>query len=327
MHFGLSSKRWFWVVPGALVSLVAYFQARGVSSLLGATLISRSGGGGARFRAARPAASGSARSGDPVLERNAFDSATGPLTGDALEAVLPPPPAPDPLEVPRCGDVRVVATAESEDPLESQAVLQVEGDDRGVVRRVGDPIGDRQVAFIGHNPLEMSPGVWLLGETGLCQSLVFDQPSLEPRRASNAKHESKPKKGEHKSPKGRAKTPKLPSSIRKKIAEIGPGRYRVERSALEAIIEKATVYMKSVRIRPQKEGDKVVGVQLSRVQKGTLLDVLGLKNGDRIQSINGFELAGPAQALQAYARLRLADNIRVQAVRGGRPLELEYRIQ
>ena len=74
-------------------------------------------------------------------------------------------------------------------------------------------------------------------------------------------------------------------------------------------------------------GEKVVGFELRRVAPGTLLDVLGLKNGDVLQSVNGFELTGPAEALQVYARLRLADNVRVKALRNGVPVELEYRIR
>jgi general secretion pathway protein C len=80
-------------------------------------------------------------------------------------------------------------------------------------------------------------------------------------------------------------------------------------------------------MRPRQVDGKVVGFQLRRVPRGTLLDLLGLKSGDELKSINGFALTGPEKALQAYARLRTADAIVVTAVRNGKPLELEYRIQ
>jgi general secretion pathway protein C len=119
----------------------------------------------------------------------------------------------------------------------------------------------------------------------------------------------------------------IPPEIARKIARLGPGTFVIERSAVETILEQATKLLRSVRIRPTQAGGKVVGFQLQRVAQGTLLDVLGLKNGDQIQSVNGFQLSGPAQALEAYARLRVAQNIRIKATRDGKPLELEYRIQ
>jgi len=57
---------------------------------------------------------------------------------------------------------------------------------------------------------------------------------------------------------------------------------------------------------------KVVGLRLSGIRPGSLLSVLGLQNGDRLESINGFRVASPAQALDAYVHLRTAPQLRVQ---------------
>jgi general secretion pathway protein C len=119
----------------------------------------------------------------------------------------------------------------------------------------------------------------------------------------------------------------LGPALASKVKSLGSGTFLVERPALEAILGQATELLRRVKIRPSKMGEKVVGFELQRVAPGTLLDVLGLKNGDVLQSVNGFELTGPAQALQAYARLRLADNVRVKALRNGVPVELEYQIR
>jgi general secretion pathway protein C len=182
-------------------------------------------------------------------------------------------------------------------------------------------VGGRRVAFIGRNPREWSPAVWLVGTDGMCQAVLRDD--LRP----GASISSAPRPSTPASPASRKAPPVLSPALASKVKDLGSGTFLVERSALEAILGQATQLLRRVKIRPSKVGEKVVGFELRRVAPGTLLDVLGLKNGDVLQSVNGFELTGPAEALQAYARLRLADNVRVKALRNGVPVELEYRIR
>ena len=57
------------------------------------------------------------------------------------------------------------------------------------------------------------------------------------------------------------------------------------------------------------------------------LGLLGLENGDRIDKVNGFELGTPERALEAYARLRTASHLRVELVRRGRAMTIDYHIR
>ena len=43
-------------------------------------------------------------------------------------------------------------------------------------------------------------------------------------------------------------------------------------------------------------------------------------------TINGFEIASPEKALEAYARLRTASRLRVQLNRAGKPIEINLHI-
>jgi type II secretory pathway component PulC len=58
-----------------------------------------------------------------------------------------------------------------------------------------------------------------------------------------------------------------------------------------------------------------------------LLSHLGFQPNDRIESINGFRLTSPAGALAAYARLRTANQLRIQVFREDKPVTLEIAIQ
>ena len=63
------------------------------------------------------------------------------------------------------------------------------------------------------------------------------------------------------------------------------------------------------------------------IRDDSLLGVLGMKNGDRLQTINGFDMSSPEKALEAYARLRTADKLTVQVNRGGKNMNLDYNIK
>ena len=60
--------------------------------------------------------------------------------------------------------------------------------------------------------------------------------------------------------------------------------------------------MRSARIVPEQENGKVVGIRLFGIRPETLLGTLGLENGDRLQTINGFDMASPEKALEAMRR-------------------------
>ena len=85
--------------------------------------------------------------------------------------------------------------------------------------------------------------------------------------------------------------------------------------------------MRSARIVPEQENGKTVGIRLFGVRDGTLLGVLGMENGDRLQQINGFDMSSPEKALEAYARLRTADHLTVQVNRRGTNQNIDYSIK
>ena len=55
--------------------------------------------------------------------------------------------------------------------------------------------------------------------------------------------------------------------------------------------------------------------------------MLGMENGDRLQTINGFDMTSPEKALEAYARLRSADHLTIQVNRRGANMNIDYNIK
>lgn len=314
-------RRYFAAVICALVAIVAYFQALGISHLIGAELAASSG---PTFppAAAPPAAVVSRPRALVIHERNPFDHVTGSLIGKDLPEEAPKAPVfTDPLTVPACPGVKVHILTESEDPFWSVAALSGNGEAKPIVRRVGDALGSHTVAYIGYNPTTASPTVWLESGTDLCQANLFGivPPAPPPAPAAPAAP------AEPAAPSGKVQP--IDPDIAGKIRKISETEFEIDRSAVDKILENQAALMASARIVPEQKDGKVVGVRLFGIRDETLLGKLGMKNGDRLETINGFAMGSPEKALEAYARLRTASSLTVTLNRRGAPTTIEMKIK
>lgn len=314
MNLDTNLKRFFPAVICGLLGLAAYFQASGIGDLVGSTL----GDAPATAPASKasPAYRGKGPTAKPILARNPFDSVTGPLDGRT-----PPPPPPDePVaadgeasgDEPSCSFGRVTLIAASDDPEWSFAAIQGKSGGTSQLRRVGDAVDDHTVEGFTWDR------VWLVKDRKRCQMMVGDKTNA-PKPA--------PKKRKPRGKKKRNRTGKLPAELAAKITKVSDTEFNIERSVVDQILEQQAELMRGTRVRPMKEGDKVVGLKMSRVRAGTLMHTLGMKNGDVIQSINGFELTNPQKALEAYGRLRSADRLSLTIQRRGQPTTIDFNIQ
>ncbi|MGE3673680.1 MAG: type II secretion system protein GspC [Polyangiaceae bacterium] len=317
-------KKYFTGVVLGLLSVAAYLQAAGGSALIGSWLF----GVDAQALSALPPNAAKASEGsdaklasaDPILARNAFDSVTGPLLGGGEEEpeVTDVASGPvSPLEAPACAGLTVSIVSESPDPLWSLAAIREASDPVPAMRRVGEQVGEYTIAYIGNNPARKSPAVWLESGTSLCQVTLFGQPDAPPSEAPKEPVGAKP---------GRSSKGALPKDIADKIRKISETEFEVDRSVVDKVIAEQSVLMGSVRIAPMGQG-KGAGIQMTGIRPDTLLGTLGMKSGDQLESINGFDLSSPEVALQAYARLRTADSLKLQLKRGGAPVTIDIRIK
>jgi general secretion pathway protein C len=317
-------KRHFWAVIVALVAIAAFLDAQGIMHVVGASL-------GAdettlavpplvsRLPAAPSSATPHATSADPILSRNPFDSVTGPL--NAVPLSLPdlpaadkgPPEPIDPYSAPPCDGVQVLIIAASPDPEWSFAALETQEEKgKSFLRRRGGDIGNKTVKFIGWDR------VWLTSGNQLCQSQMFKPPAPPGASAAPA-------------PPPAASAAGGPSAvgddIKNGIQKVGPNEYNIDRGVVDKILENQAELMRQARIVPEQENGKVVGIRLFGVRPETLLGTLGMENGDRLEKINGFDMASPEKALEAYARLRTADHLTVSVNRRGQEMNLDYNIK
>ncbi|MCC6527442.1 MAG: general secretion pathway protein GspC [Polyangiaceae bacterium] len=320
MGFDAKLKRFYPLVLCGLIALVALFQSRGIGQLVGATIAegggavraSTTGKGTASKTPKRPSAKA-------LLARNPFDSVTGPVDGTSLS--IPPTPdegepghtaSGDPTADPDCDYGRVIIITASEDPDWSFAAFDNSGST--LLRRRGQEVQGAKVEYIG------SDTVWMSKGGARCKIRLRDRGRMA--RAAPAKPGAAAAPGKAPASRG-ALSPEMASKI-KKVSET---EYAIDRSLVDEILENQAELMKQARIVPEKEGDKVVGVRMFGIRSGSLLNTLGFKNGDRLDSINGMEITDPQKALEAYGRLRAADRLSVALNRKGAPVSIEFNIQ
>lgn len=312
-------------VPVGL-ALVAFLNAKAVSSLVEGTIdtdlllprVAAANAAEALPVAPRPTA-------DAILDRNPFDHVTGSLR----------PPVPpgdegvplredDPFGAPICSGVRSVVVVGARDQKVAFAALEYEG--KRLLRRQGGDVGAAQVAWVGDDR------VWLRGSLqgsarsagdrgGLCQAPVHGAPAPPTPLKVDAPARPGGELG------GATRSP-TEIAIEKKIMKTGPNEYAIERSGVDLILEAQTELMKS-RIVPEKEGDRVVGVRVLNVKPGSVLSMLGVENGDRLETINGMEVSSPEKMLEVYARIRggAADKMQIHLTRGGKATNIDYTIR
>jgi general secretion pathway protein C len=314
-------KRHFWAVILALVAIAAFFDAQGIMQIVGASL-----GADAKALSAPPIGgraapgAGSAPShvttADAILHRNPFDSQTGPLdVVAAAEVAAVESAAPldmsDPFNAPACEGVQVLVIAASADPDWSFAALEATKDKgKSTLRRRGSDFDGKTIKFIGWDR------VWMATGNQLCQAQMFKPPPAASASVAAAAPMPSATPGSG-----------LAEDIKKGIQRVGPNEFNVDRGVVDKILENQAELMRQARIVPEQENGKVVGIRLFGVRPDTLLGTLGMENGDRLQTINGFDMTSPEKALEAYARLRTADHLTIQINRKGADTNMDYNIK
>jgi general secretion pathway protein C len=314
-------KRHFWIVTLPATGLSALFGARGFVQVAGMGLAADDKQLAQPPLLVRtpPSASGTsqhATSADPILARNPFDSQTGPLNAKPVveEAVVAAPiDLGDPANAPPCEGVKVLVITASSDPDWSFAALQAQGDPKSALRRRGGEFAGKQVKFVGWDR------VWMTSGGTLCQARMF-APPVAAAPAVPVVSQPAPMPG------GNGAS-SIDPAISKGIVRVSGNEFNVDRGVVDKILENQAELMKQARIVPEQENGKIVGIRLYGVRPDTLLGVLGMENGDRLQTINGFDMTSPEKALEAYARLRTADHLTIQVNRRGANQNLDYNIK
>jgi len=246
------------------------------------------------------------RSGAVLLERNPFDS-TWVAPGRAGESALP--------TLRRCTALRVAIVTQSSDPTWSLATLADAQSGGSRMVRAGDVVWEREVVFVGHDPWLDHAAVWMRERGRLCRVPMALARSAGPRGDVPARGNDAPSGAPF----------ALPEHVQRRIRLLRDGLVEVHHEAFDEIVQRFARYVGPLKVRRAAAGGP--GARLDGIAPGSLLDALGLRNGDVVRSVNGLDVSTAEAALPAYARLRAARHFVLALERGGRPTTIDVVVR
>ncbi len=317
----------------ASIALSALFLAQGTTALLAGALLELDPTVAEQAQTRRPPGAGRAEVGSRadatnILRRNIFDSETGDLlavaapaeeTGDEEDVVIDPNAPPPPCE----GSIRLVGSLVNARYPEWSFAAIVGPAGKALLYRAGMSIEGRELLAVGSSLVFLKPT-----NGSVCSLAMFDpsaperpQPAVQPQATPSAV--VRRERNEEEDESGNISS----SELEQGITRVSDTEFTVARGLVDQLLENQAELMRTARIIPHQEGGRTVGVKLYGIRRNSLLGRLGLQNGDMLRTINGYDMTSPDSALEAYSRLRGANNLTVSVVRRGQAMNVDYNIQ
>lgn len=319
------------IVLGTL-AICAFFIAKAATALAAAAIFSANTAAtfDATAKSANVALSPGSRIPDvkAILARNIFDSTTGPLwppPEDATAAAEDEPAAegpPDPRDLPppcEGSSLKLIASVYSDKKPEWSFASMTAGSGPPLLYRESAQLDTWQIVAIYPRAVYLRPKG---GKT--CSMLLFEDLQA---RAAAAKKATSTQVAET--------TPQPPAGGQglsdrdygEGITKVSDTDFNISRGLVDKVLLDQAALMRTARVVPHEVNGQVVGVKLYGVRRNSLLGKLGLQNGDLLRTINGYDMSRPDSALEAYSRLRNADNLTVAVQRRGQNLNVSYHIR
>lgn len=112
------------------------------------------------------------------------------------------------------------------------------------------------------------------------------------------------------------------------ITKISDTKYLVDQSVISGAMGNLEMLASQVHASPHKGPDgQVDGYRLSAIRKGTLLEKLGIKNGDVIKGVNGTPLTSAEGAMSTFTSLSSQKSFTFDVTRRSQDTTLEYEIR
>jgi general secretion pathway protein C len=116
------------------------------------------------------------------------------------------------------------------------------------------------------------------------------------------------------------------SEVGSKVQKVTATEFTVDRQLVDRQLVDPGAWMKIARVIPDLNGGTPV-IRLFGIRPDSLLAALGIENGDGLQTRSGLHLTSPAEALEAFNRLKNENRLILQLNRHGRVIDLDYEIK
>ncbi|HEX6241175.1 MAG TPA: type II secretion system protein GspC [Polyangiales bacterium] len=262
-----------------------------------------------------------------VLARNIFDSETGSMSWSNPEDELSTTAGPDagtgPLSAgaPCADDVRLFASiVNAREPERSLAALRKDGKTHLIP--LGGALGDMTLAALypTHAYLQSQAGA-------VCYLPVYVSANQAPPPPPEPPPPEPPVAEPAAPATGRRPPAFTEEELRKNIRVLGPQSYAVTKDLFLRARQNPSGISRGTRFAPRTEEGRPSGMQISKIRDDSLLAHLGLKKGDVIRRLNGFNLGTADGVLEAFGHLSKNDRLNLIIERDGKPETLRYLLE
>ncbi len=109
-----------------------------------------------------------------------------------------------------------------------------------------------------------------------------------------------------------------PEPTRAQSVEPEPSsRRKVAKKDITQLIHNPNSLLQTARFAPYSQNGEIQGFAVNRIQPGSILDRLGLKNKDVVTRIDGRSIHGPVDLLQAHSSLKQSSLVTLDILRRG----------
>lgn len=112
------------------------------------------------------------------------------------------------------------------------------------------------------------------------------------------------------------------------ITKDGDNKYTVDQSLVDQYLGDLEGISKLGRAIPHRGSDgSIDGYRLSGIRRGTAGEKLGIRNGDIVHKVNGYDLTSMSEAMKAFQELQKEDSFNFELTRRGKKQTMEYDVR
>ncbi|ETX07654.1 MAG: hypothetical protein ETSY2_09990 [Candidatus Entotheonella gemina] len=303
-------QRFFWLAYLILITLAAALGAdMTVSYLSGRLSESTVSEEGPSNRTPQDTVRRPASDYDVIAQRNIFNANPKPDTPPP-----PPPPPPPPIvsdEVKKTPlQLKLTGTATSDDGRNYAFIEDAATRGHQQLYQVGDVIQNRII-------IEIRDDCVILEQNGKYEQLCFpnhqDSATITPGRQRVSRTQSE--------------TAEEDEESNEDVVQIDDATWRIRRQLMQEQFANLGGLSQQARVMPHIEHGETRGFRFTNLKANSLLQKIGLQQGDVLQKVNGITITSMQDAMQAYAQLQQAGTVRLEILRRNRASTLTYEIR
>lgn len=111
------------------------------------------------------------------------------------------------------------------------------------------------------------------------------------------------------------------------VKKVNDTTFEIDRALVDKVLANPMAVARGARVVPSIKDGKNNGFKLYAIRPSSVYSKLGMRNGDTIHAVNGFDLTTADKALEVYQKVKESSNLSVTVTRRGKPVTLTYTIR